>query len=103
MSRPNYFARLKEKWGIVSNVQLTLIFIVFALTGSAASRLAGPVMDLFSLSTKSLHPIIYWPLRIVLIFPLYQLLLIFFGALFGQFRFFWNFEKKMLRRLGVKL
>ena len=103
MSRPNYFARLKEKWGIVSNVQLTLIFIVFALTGSAASRLAGPVMDLFSLSTKSLHPIIYWPLRIGLIFPLYQLLLIFFGELFGQFRFFWNFEKKMLRRLGVKL
>ena len=28
MSRPNYFSRLKEKWGIVSNVQLTLIFIV---------------------------------------------------------------------------
>jgi manganese efflux pump family protein len=103
MSRPNYFTRLKEKWGISSNVQLTLIFIVFALTGSAASRLAGPVMDLFSLSTESLHPIIYWPLRIGLIFPLYQLLLVFFGALFGQFRFFWNFEKKMLRRLGVKL
>ncbi|MGA0828911.1 MAG: DUF6787 family protein, partial [Flavobacteriaceae bacterium] len=48
-------------------------------------------------------PVIYWPLRIGLIFPLYQLLLVFFGALFGQFRFFWNFEKKMLRRLGVKL
>ena len=94
MSRPNYFARLKEKWGIVSNVQLTLIFIVFALTGSAASRLAGPVMDLFSLSTKSLHPIIYWPLRIGLIFPLYQLLLIFFGAYSDSFVSFGILKRK---------
>lgn len=103
MSKPNYFSRLKIKWGIVSNIQLTLVFIVFALTGSAASRLAGPVMDFLSLSSKELNPFIYWPVRIGLIFPLYQVLLLFFGALFGQFRFFWNFEKKLLRRFGLRL
>jgi hypothetical protein len=38
-----------------------------------------------------------------LIFPLYQVLLVLIGALFGQFSFFWGFEKKMLRRFGLKL
>ncbi|MGB5647230.1 MAG: DUF6787 family protein, partial [Muriicola sp.] len=27
--------------------------------------------------------------------------LVLFGWLFGQFRFFWNFEKKMLHRIGL--
>jgi hypothetical protein len=103
MYKTNYFLRLKVKWGIESNLQLVLIFIVFGLTGSASSKLAGPVMDFFSMSKENVHPFLYWPLRIGLIFPLYQLLLVFFGFLFGQFRFFWNFEKKMLRRLGVKI
>ncbi|MEL0308655.1 MAG: DUF6787 family protein, partial [Flavobacteriaceae bacterium] len=43
----------------------------------------------------------YWPLRIILIFPLYQVLLVLFGWIFGQFKFFWAFEKKMLKRLGI--
>jgi hypothetical protein len=28
-------------------------------------------------------------------------LLVFMGWLFGEFRFFWEFEKKMLRRTGL--
>jgi hypothetical protein len=52
---------------------------------------------------EALHPMVYWPLRIGLIFPLYQVLLVLIGALFGQFNFFWGFEKKMLRRFGLKL
>jgi hypothetical protein len=40
-------------------------------------------------------------MRLVLIFPIYQVLLVFIGAIFGQFSFFWNFEKKMLVRLKL--
>jgi hypothetical protein len=29
-------------------------------------------------------------------------LLVLFGALFFQFSFFWEFEKKILRRMGFK-
>jgi hypothetical protein len=36
-----------------------------------------------------------------MIFPIYQILLVLIGAIFGQFNFFWAFEKKMLR--GLKL
>ena len=35
-------------------------------------------------------------------FPIYQLTLPLVGWVFGQFNFFWNFEKKMLRRMGLK-
>jgi hypothetical protein len=38
---------------------------------------------------------------LVLIFPFYQVLLVFIGFLFGQFTFFWNFEKKMLNRMKL--
>jgi hypothetical protein len=40
--------------------------------------------------------------RILVIFPLYQLLLLCFGWLLGQFSFFWAFEKKMFARMGLK-
>ena len=37
--------RLKEKWGITSNFQLVIIFIVFAITGSVSAAISGPVID----------------------------------------------------------
>lgn len=92
--------RLKAKWEIESNAQLIIIFIVFAVTGSTASKIAAPVIHFFGIYSET-YPILYWPLRIILIFPLYQVLLILFGWIFGQFKFFWTFEKKMLKRLKI--
>ncbi len=93
--------KLKERWGIVSNTQLIIIFIVFGITGSVSAKIAGPAMDIMGWYQETMNPWIYWPVRILLIFPIYQVLLIFFGWLFGQFTFFWNFEKKMLSRMGL--
>ena len=93
--------KLKERWGISSNFQVVIIFIVFAVTGSTAAKLAAPLTQLLGLNPETLSPWIYWPIRILMIFPLYQILLVIFGWLFGQFQFFWNFEKKMLKRLGL--
>lgn len=92
--------RLKAKWEIESNTQLIIIFIVFAVTGSTASKIAAPLVHFFGIYSET-YPILYWPLRIILIFPLYQVLLILFGWIFGQFKFFWTFEKKMLKRLKI--
>ncbi|MBT8237555.1 MAG: diacylglyceryl transferase [Croceitalea sp.] len=93
--------KLKERWGIESNFQIVVIFIVFGLTGSAAAKLAGPLTDIIGLTKNSVSGWVYWPIRILLIFPIYQVLLVVFGWLFGQYKFFWNFEKKMLKRLGL--
>tara|TARA_B100000795_G_C22750534_1_gene419222 strand:+ start:154 stop:465 length:312 start_codon:yes stop_codon:yes gene_type:complete len=92
--------KLKERWGITSNIQIILILIVFAINGSFAAWVADPVTTFLGISKASTGIYIYWPLRILLIFPIYQLTLPVVGYLFGQFKFFWNFEKKFLSRIG---
>ena len=94
--------KLKEKWGIISNFQLAIILIVFSVTGSIAVWIAKPLLDFVGLDKTTLSPWVFWPIRILIIFPIYQILIVIIGALFGQFRFFWEFEKKMLSRLGIR-
>ena len=93
--------KLKAHWGIESNWAVLVIFIVFAINGSFAAWVAKPVTAFFGLSPEVLSPWLYYPLRIILIFPIYQLTLPVVGWIFGQFKFFWAFEKKFLRRLGL--
>lgn len=92
--------KLKQRWGIESNFQLTIIFIVFAITGSASALLSKPVCLWLGI-TKEYLGLWFTPVRLVLIFPIYQVLLVAIGFVFGQFAFFWNFEKKMLKRIGL--
>jgi hypothetical protein len=93
--------RLKEKWGITSNLQITIIFIVFAITGSTAAYLSKPFTNFVGINKENFGAF-YLPVRLIAIFPIYQVLLVFIGAIFGQFTFFWNFEKKMLYRMKLK-
>ena len=93
--------KLKARWGITSNIQIFLIFIVFAINGSFAAWVADPLTALFGISKSLTKGFIYWPLRIILIFPIYQVLLVFVGFVFGEFKFFWEFEKKMLYRIKL--
>ncbi|UJH67203.1 DUF6787 family protein [Allomuricauda sp. SCSIO 65647] len=95
------FKKLENKWKVSYRWEMIAIFIVFAITGSASAKLAGPLTDLLGLQKDAISGWIYWPVRILLIFPIYQVLLVFFGWLFGQFKFFWNFEKKMLKHMGL--
>jgi hypothetical protein len=93
--------KLKKRWGIESNFQIIVIFIVFAITGSVSAKLAAPITEFIGITQESVSGWIYWPVRILLIFPICQVLLVFIGWLFGQYKFFWAFEKKMLKRLGL--
>ena len=94
--------KLKEKWGITSNFQIIIILLVFSITGSVAVWIAKPVLNLVGINKQAFSPWLFWPIRILIIFPIYQILIVIIGALFGQFKFFWSFEKKMLVRLGFK-
>jgi hypothetical protein len=93
--------KLKKRWGISSNIQIILIILVFAVNGSFATWVAKPVTSFLGLTSSTIHPFFYWMLRILLIFPIYQVTLPITGFLFGQFNFFWSFEKKFLTRLGL--
>lgn len=93
--------KLKKHWGIESNWSVIAILLVFAINGSFATWVAKPITNYFGLDPETISGWIYYPLRILLIFPIYQLTLPLVGWLFGQFKFFWAFEKKFLSRLGL--
>ena len=92
--------KLKEKWGIKSNFQLVIICIVFAITGSTSAMLTSPIIDLI-FGEIELTGIFKILLQIVVIMPIYQVLLLFFGLIFFQFNFFFKFVKKFLKIFGL--
>jgi len=104
--------RIKKKWGIENNFQSIIILIVFAVTGSVSALFTGPITEYFNITTESFHPIVYWPIRFIIIFPIYQILLIWFGFVFGVLvsiitfqkdRFIFNFFLKMSILFSKKL
>lgn len=92
--------KLKKRWGITSNLQAIIILIVFAITGSASAWLSKPFCVWLGI-TKEDFGEWFTLIRLLVIFPIYQVLLVAIGTIFGQFRFFWNFEKKMLKNMGL--
>ena len=80
--------------------QLIIIFIVFGITGSL-SVVLGKFVLINIFGESFLNNDYYWLLRLILIFPIYQVLLIIVGALFGQFRYFWEIEKKILIKMKL--
>jgi len=91
------FKRLKDKWGIESNFQFILINLVFAIAGSSILYLRPLIFRLLGISPE-------WPfllkalLYLLLVTPVYFIVLMTTAALFGQFRFFWNFQRKYFTR-----
>ena len=92
--------RLQEKWQISGWWQIIVILFVFSVTGSLSVFVSKPVLAFLGINKETMNPYIFWPLRIIVIFPIYQLLLITIGTICGQFRFFWNMEKKMAMRMA---
>ena len=80
--------------------QLIIIFIVFGITGSL-SVILGKYVLINVFGESFLNNDYYWLLRLILIFPIYQVLLIIIGALFGQFKYFWEIEKKILIKMKL--
>jgi len=93
--------KLKQRWGIDSNFQILIIFLVFTINGSFAVYIANPVTNFIGIDKETTAPLLFWPIRILVVFIIYQITLVIVGTIFGQKKFFWNMEKKMLRRFGL--
>ena len=91
--------KLKERWGITSNFQIVIIFIVFGITGSVSAYISGPLTNIIK-GESELHWLIKLLIRIIVLTPIYQVLLLFFGYIFFQYKFFYNFVKKFMSILG---
>ncbi|MEM7476164.1 MAG: DUF6787 family protein [Planctomycetota bacterium] len=100
MSGSTRIERLKEKWGLRSNFQVFIILLVFSITGFSV-LFAKPYLFWlvgFEKGEGWQSTILY----LLLVFPLYQVLLLAYGALFGQFQFFLAKEIK-LGKLLIRL
>tara|TARA_Y100000758_G_scaffold3747_1_gene3201 strand:+ start:144 stop:446 length:303 start_codon:yes stop_codon:yes gene_type:complete len=96
------FEKLKTKWGISSNLQIAKIFTVFAITGSTSAIISSPFKEFLGISSENLDWYLFLPLEIIIITLVYQPILLIVAAIFFEFKFFWKFEKKMLRKIGFK-
>lgn len=91
--------KLQQKWN-VSSIQLLLILCTFAVTGTSTAVISRYITGWVGFDENT-----FWLWKLLLrIFMLvfgYQFILMIVAFFFGQFPFFWNYEKKILRRMGV--
>ncbi|NOT74687.1 MAG: prolipoprotein diacylglyceryl transferase [Cyclobacteriaceae bacterium] len=89
--------KLQARWKVKSALQVIMILIVFACTGFTVLFLKRPLFAwLFNDAPMPLWAsIIYY----ILILPVYNVFLLFYGFIFGQFQFFWDFEKRFFGRI----
>lgn len=96
--KSGFISRLQTKWGVNSALQVILILLVFSAAGSTAVMLRKSFFHLLGFDAGTalwLKAVTY----VLFLFPTYQVLLLAYGALLGQFQFFWNKERKMLKAI----
>jgi hypothetical protein len=92
----SWIDKLKARWNVTSGFQVIIILTVFAATGFTVMFIKAPITNWITGGESStLFSISYW----ILILPVYNLILLVYGFLFGQFRFFWEFEKRFFSRI----
>jgi hypothetical protein len=87
---------LKERWKLGSLFQVVIVLVVFACTGFSVLFLKRPLFNY--LFEDGVIPIWASVVYYILILPIYNVFLLFYGFIFGQFQFFWNFEKRFFAR-----
>ena len=92
---------LIKKFNAKSKLHLFIIFLVFGLSGSFSLWISSPIILALDLKNILNNYPLYILLRLLIIIPIYQLILIIVASIFGEFKYFWNFEKKILKRIKV--
>ncbi len=97
----NALEHLKKKWNIKNNLDFTLIMTVFSLAGMNVSLCRKPLFHLLGVQRETA----FWIKTLVylaFVFPAYQLSLLIYGFLLGQFDFFWKKQKGLVQLIRSK-
>lgn len=97
--KENLLQKLMQKWQLKNMFQVIMVLLVFSLTGSTVVLLRQVLFDFLGFTQQTpfwLKTIAY----LIFIFPAYQLLILIYGFMLGQFSFFWKKERKLLQRMG---
>lgn len=93
----SWIDRLKKRWNLKNTWHVVIVLIVFACTGFTVLFLKRPVVAFFAEDGE--QPVWFSIAYYILILPIYNVILLIYGFIFGQFRFFWEFEKRMWNRM----
>ncbi len=98
-SKDSFLEKLKKKWGLRNFFQVIMVLIVFSLTGMTVVVVRPVVFSWFGFNDQT--PFITKSITyLLLIFPMYQILILVYGAILGQFAFFWEKEKKLFNAIS---
>lgn len=97
--KAGFLQRLQTKWKLDSLLQVVLVLVVFACTGFTILFVKNPILNFFGIERGGGQGFINTVLYLILILPLYQIFLLIYGFIFGQFNFFWEKEKQIFRRI----
>lgn len=91
-----WIEKLRNRWKLDSAWQVLVVLLVFACTGFTILFLKKPILNFLAgeQGNTTLASILYY----IFILPLYNVILLAWGFIFGQFRFFWDFEKRFVER-----
>jgi hypothetical protein len=92
----NWIEKLKMRWHLKSAGQVVIVLLVFACTGFTILFIKKPLLNGLAgeQGDSTLATVLYY----IFILPLYNIILLGYGFIFGQFRFFWEFEKRFMER-----
>jgi hypothetical protein len=88
--------KLQARWQVKNAWQVILILVVFACTGFTVMFLKRPILTFLAgeEGNTTTATVLYY----IFILPLYNIILLVYGFIFGQFTFFWQFEKRFMER-----
>ncbi|MFN6374944.1 MAG: phosphoribosylglycinamide formyltransferase [Chitinophagia bacterium] len=93
------FNKLQQKWN-VGPLQLFLILCTFAVTGTTTAWISRSITVWVGFDENTLWAWKFLLRLSILIFG-YQVIILIVSFFFGQFQFFWNYEQKILKRIGI--
>ena len=83
-------------------LHLVKIFIVFGLAGSLSVFLSDPILKIIKIDEIiSFYPV-YILIRLIIIFPLYQLILFAVAFIFGEYAYFRKFFQKIFNYFNYR-
>ena len=99
-TKPGFLQRLQSKWHLKSITQVLLVLLVFACTGTTILLIKNPILTFFGIERGGGQWLMNTIAYLLLVLPLYQIMLLIYGFIFGQFRFFWEKEMQLVQRIG---
>lgn len=96
----SWLEKLRLRWKLNTIKQVWWVLLAFTCTGMTILLIKKPIFEFLGIPRP-------WPrwayiIYLIAILPVYNLFLLGYGFIFGQFRFFWEFEKRMIKRLCKK-